>query len=112
MSARSFDLNKRRQGNITVNHDGMEFFEIVLHNTSVFTRYTDGTVILNSGGWNTTTTKTAMNRAFDLFRMNARVWQSNFQWKVTFNGVTTNFHDGMEVNGPMWRMLEKLALSK
>jgi hypothetical protein len=53
-----------------------------------------------------------MNRAFDLFRMNARVWQSNFQWKVTFNGVTTNFHDGMEVNGPMWRMLEKLALNK
>lgn len=112
MSARSFSLDKRRQGNITVNRDGMDFFEIVLHRTSVFTKYTDGTIVLSSGGWKTTTTKTAINRAFDLFNIDARVSQSNFQWKLTLNGVTTNFYDRMEINGPVWQMLERLALNK
>lgn len=51
MSARSFVLNKKRQGNITVYHDGLGFYQIVLHKTPVFTKYTDGTIELRTGGW-------------------------------------------------------------
>jgi hypothetical protein len=110
MSARSFDLNKKRQGNITVYHDGLDFYQIVLHNTAVFTRYNDGMIELNSGGWQTNTTKTAINRAFDLFGVNGRVWQTKFVWKLTYEGITTNFEDGMQVNGAVWRMLKRLSI--
>lgn len=110
MSARSFVLNKKRQGNITVYHDGLGFYQIVLHSTPVFTRYTDGTIELRSGGWETTTTKTAINRAFDLFDIQGRIWQTKYVWKLTYEGITTNFYDGMQVNGAVWRMLRRLSI--
>jgi hypothetical protein len=110
MSARSFVLNKKKQGNITVYHDGLGFYQIVLHRTAVFTKYNDGSMELNSGGWQTNTTKTAMNRAFDLFGVNGRIWQKNFEWKLTYEGVTTNFYDGIQVNGAVWRMLRRLSI--
>jgi len=110
MSARSFSLNKRKQGNITVHHDGLNFYQIVLHDTAVFTKYTDGSIELSSGGWQTNTTKTAINRAFDLFGVNARIWQTKFVWKITYEGITTNFYDGMKVNGAVWQMLKRLSV--
>ena len=110
MSARSFVLNKKRQGNITVYHDGLGFYQIVLHSTPIFTRYTDGTIELRSGGWETNTTKTAINRAFDLFDIQGRIWQTKYVWKLTYEGVTTNFYDGMQMNGAVWRMLKRLSI--
>lgn len=111
MSARSFNLKKRRQGNITVNHDGLGFYEIILHQTSVVTKYNDGSIVLNSGGWMTSTTKTAINRAFDLLGINARVWQRNFVWKLTYEGITTQFEDGMVVAGAVWKMIRRLSIA-
>lgn len=112
MSARSFTLEKRRQGIITVNTDGLDFYEIILHHTSVFVKYSDGSIVLNSGGWRTNTTKTAINRAFDLLGIKARVWQKNFNWKLTYEGVTTQFEDGMVVAGAVWKMLRRLSLEQ
>jgi hypothetical protein len=110
MSARSFNLKKRRQGNITVNHDGLNFYEIILHETSIFTKYNDGSIVLSSGGWQTKTTKTAINRAFHLLDINACVWQKNFTWKLTYEGITTQFEDGMVVAGSVWKMVRRLAI--
>ena len=110
MSARSFNLKWRRQGNITVHHDGLGFYEIILHQTPVFIKYNDGSIVLNSGGYRTNTTKTAINRAFDLLDINARVWQRNFEWKLTYEGITTQFEDGMVVAGSVWKMVRRLAI--
>jgi hypothetical protein len=110
MSARSFILHKKRQGNITVHYDGLSFYQIVLHNTAVFTKYTDGSIELSSGGWESPTTKAAINRAFNLFGISARIWQTKFVWKITYEGITTNFYDGIKVNGSVWQMLKRLSI--
>lgn len=112
MSARAFTFAKRRNGIVTTHTDHVGFYEVILHNTTVFTKYHDGSIVLNSGGWRTNTTKTAINRAFDLLDINARIWQKNFNWKLTYEGVTTQFEDGMVVAGAVWKMLRRLSLEQ
>ena len=59
----------------------------------------DGTIVLNSGGWRTTTTKSRMNAALN--GTGWRVWQDGGQWyvgKVNEN-VRYTFSDSMEVYG-------------
>ena len=91
MSARSFTLNKRRQGNITVkrtNVDGEgEQVMIILHSTAVITKQPGGEIILSTGGWRTVTTKTAINRGLELLGIKAHVSQRKGNWYVTVNGM-------------------------
>jgi hypothetical protein len=100
MSARSFVLHKRRQGNITVNNELMGT-AITLHNTRVFLfDRSNNDIVLNSGGWQTVTTKTAINRAFNLFNLPFRVLQVNGKWFIGNykNDFTIEFYDGMTLN--------------
>jgi hypothetical protein len=110
MSARAFTFNKRRNGIVTTYTDHLNFYEVVLHSTSVFKMYGDGVIELNSGGWRTNTTKTAINRAFDLLEVPARLWQKNFEWYLTYDKMTIEFTDKMTVAGSISKILKKLYI--
>lgn len=57
----------------------------------------DGTIVLNSGGWRTTTTKSRMNAALN--GTGWRVWQRDGDWFASNDRIVTPFTDGMEVSG-------------
>ena len=111
MSARAYTFQKRRNGIVTTYTDHWCFYQVVLHNTTVFTQHSDRSITLNSGGWRTATTKTAINRAFDLLHIPARVWQKNFEWFVTYDGATFPFEDGMKLAGRLYSFINKLGVS-
>lgn len=109
MSARAFTFQKRRNGIVTTHTDHYKFYEVILHNTTVFTM-NDSLITLNSGGWQTSTTKVAINRAFDLLNIPARLWQKNFEWYVTYDGVTIDFEDGLKLDGRLYSVIKKLDI--
>ena len=67
---------------------------VVYHNTAVVQINSDK-IILNSGGWDTRTTKTRMNQASHQYRLGFDVYQVDFSWYVNYKGETIPFTDGM-----------------
>lgn len=89
MSARTFDVNRpKRYGNVTVLLN-----RVKLHQTIVAEKTKQG-VTLNTGGWRTVTTKTAMNNALKQWGYPQRIYQKNHQWYIG----DTEYHDGMIVS--------------
>jgi hypothetical protein len=68
---------------------------IMLHSTYVVKIHPDNTYTLNSGGWQTLTTKDRINQYSP-----RRVYQRNFEWFVDINGKEHPFIDGMVVGCP------------
>lgn len=64
------------------------------HRTNVV-KFNNNEIILNSGGWWTSTTKTRMNQASNQFGLGFRVFQKNFAWFVDFQGQTIDFEDNL-----------------
>ena len=73
-------LEKREDGSIAIR----------LHSTDVVTFRPDGSTVLNSGGWFTSTTKDRIGLAF-------RVSQHKGRWTVSVNGKGYPFADGMKI---------------
>ena len=65
--------------------------------TDVVVFKADGTIVLNSGGWHTTTTKSRINAA--LSGTGWYLYQKNYNWFVSNGKVNITFTDGMEVAG-------------
>lgn len=63
--------------------------------------WTDKTVTLRSGGYETVTTKRKMNQAANQFGLGFAVWQQDWQWFVSYGShdwaerVEMPFRDGM-----------------
>lgn len=66
---------------------------IRLHSTYVVKIHEDGTYTLNSGGWQTNTTKDRINTYSPV-----RVYQHKFEWYVRLNNKEYPFIDGMVVS--------------
>jgi len=66
---------------------------VKLHATRVVQVKSDGSVILNSGGWQTSTTKDRINQVLRALNKSEGVWQKKFEW---FLGER-EFEDGMKV---------------
>lgn len=66
---------------------------IKLHSTYVVKIRADGTYTLNSGGWQTLTTKDRINQYSPV-----RVYQRKFEWFVKINNKEYPFMDGMVVS--------------
>lgn len=65
------------------------------HNTDVI-KWDDKTVTLNSGGFETRTTKKRLNAASHQFGLNFSVYQKKHVWYVVLpNGNTVDFVDNM-----------------
>lgn len=65
---------------------------ILLHSTYVVKINPDNTYTLNSGGWQTLTTKDRINQYSP-----KRIYQRNFDWFVKINDKEYPFIDGMVV---------------
>ncbi len=75
--------------------DGMT--TVVYHQTAVV-RWNGEKIILNSGGFQSVTTKRRMNQASSQYGLGFRVYQEDFEWFVDFQGKTQSFLDGMELS--------------
>ena len=90
------NADRRKVGNNTyaeILHDGT--VAIKLHNTYVVKINTNGTYTLNSGGWQTITTKDRINQYSPRY---VYVYQKNFEWFVKINDKSYPFMDGMVVS--------------
>ena len=67
----------------------------VYHRTAVVIVNADRTIRLDSGGWRTATTRTAMNQASNQDGLGFRVSQRDHEWFVTWHGRDLPFTDGM-----------------
>ena len=69
---------------------------IVLHRTAIAV-YDHNTqaLKLNTGGWQSVTTKSRLNAILDQVMYGARVYQKNFDWFLSYNNQTYDFMDGM-----------------
>ena len=68
--------------------------QVRYHNTTVVDYdVVRGSVILNTGGWKTNTTKTRMNQAANEFGLHYRVFQEDFAWFVQWQGKVLPFDD-------------------
>ena len=67
---------------------------IIYHNTAVV-QFNDKEIILNSGGWETVTTKSRMNQASHQYGLGFEVYQVNFSWYIDYKGETLPFRDGI-----------------
>lgn len=74
-----------------------ESTKVTYHSTVVvdFNRFA---IFLDSGGWQTATTKTRMNQASNQFDLGFRVYQKDFDWFVDYKGKTIDFKDGMRLS--------------
>lgn len=89
------NANRRKVGNNTyaeILSDGS--VGIMLHSTYVVKIHPDNTYTLNSGGWQTLTTKDRINQYSPV-----RVYQRKYEWFVKINGKEYPFMEGMVVQG-------------
>ena len=65
------------------------------HRTAVVVVLPDGSIRLDSGGYQTVTTKRAMNQASNQDDLGFRVFQRDHEWFVMWQGRELEFVDGM-----------------
>jgi hypothetical protein len=70
------------------------YTKVRYHSTDVVV-FNQDEIILNSGGWNTVTTKLRMNQASSEFDLGYHVRQFDYQWYVDTEDSCYRFHDGM-----------------
>lgn len=105
MSARSFVLNKRRQGNITVDNSDAGT-SVRLHGHLIIISDTFDTIMISSCGYRTNTTKTAINRFLCLRGIDLRIVQKKGTWFLVDGDRESIFVDGMILNrSPLDRAL-------
>lgn len=87
------NANRRKVGNNTyaeILHDNS--VGIMLHSTYVVKIHPDNTYTLQTGGWQTVTTKDRINQYSPV-----RVYQRKYEWFVKLNGKEYPFMEGMVV---------------
>ena len=88
------NANRRKVGNNTYAEIlSDDTVAIKLHSTYVVKINPNGTYTLNSGGWQTSTTKDRINQYSPV-----RVYQRKFEWYISLNGKEYPFMDGMVVS--------------
>ena len=88
------NANRRKVGNNTyaeILHDNS--VGIMLHSTYVVKIHPDDTYTLQTGGWQTVTTKDRINQYSPV-----RVYQRKYEWFVKLNGKEYPFMEGMVVS--------------
>ena len=67
---------------------------VTYHSTAVVT-FDQNLIVLNSGGWFTSSTKNRMNQASNQFDLGFNVFQKDFAWYVGYKGEVMEFRNGM-----------------
>jgi hypothetical protein len=89
-------LNHVSQNNTVVYYDG-DHVVIKLHYTEVV-KFNHTEIILNSGCYETATTKTRMNQASNQYGLGFKVYQEDFIWYVKYRDFIVEFEDGMKLD--------------
>lgn len=76
-----------------ITDDGPAMYHIKLHNTHIITYHENGDVVLNSGGWRTSTTKARMNEYSPV-----QIWQGRGLWTAHWRGESYPYADGITFN--------------
>ena len=96
MSARSFNINKaKKYGNVRVIHQNKDLI-VRLHQTDVV-KLSDKLITLNTNGWHTVTTRTAINNALQQIGSPIRVFIKQGTMKVQFKNKIVDLVDGMTI---------------
>lgn len=66
-------------------------YNIVKFHSTEIVQWNDDEIILNTGGWESVTTKQRMNQTASERLLNYQVFQRDFQWYVIWNGVQYPF---------------------
>ena len=67
-----------------------------LHRTEIVKVFNDH-IVLNSGGWQTITTKRRINECLKEWNLPFSVYQKNYNWFVDTPSGTIPFNDNMEI---------------
>ena len=73
---------------------------VIYHSTAVVKFYDKGKterIILNSGGWETKTTKDRMNQTAQEYNLNYSVYQKDYIWYVNYGNKIYQFQDKMQL---------------
>jgi hypothetical protein len=73
---------------------GVGSFKVKLYNTDIV-NVADGRVVLNTGGFHTSTTRNRMNQASNQFDLGYRVFQRRGNMFVSSKGDEFPFYDGI-----------------
>ena len=84
----------RNNTTVTRNRDGATV--CTLHSTQIVKAH-DNYVVLDSGGWQTVTTKRRMNECFREWDLPLSVFQKDFDWFVDTPHGRLEFRDGMQI---------------
>ena len=69
---------------------------VVLHRTAIAVYdHNTNALKLNTGGWQTVTTKSRLNAILQEVITGASVFQRNWNWFLNYNNQTVDFWDGM-----------------
>ena len=68
---------------------------VVYHSTAVV-KFDGSVITLNTGGWQSVTTKARMNQASNEYCLGFSVRQKNHQWLISFGGVEVPY-EGRQV---------------
>ena len=68
---------------------------LITYHSTIVVKVSDDELILNSGGYQTSTTKRRMNQASLQYNLGFSVYQSDFCWYVAYNGDIIPFEDNM-----------------
>ena len=87
--ANQMQVGKHRT-TIKTNADG----EIIVQYWSTeVVKFTRDLIVLNTGGYETATTKTRMNQASNQFGLGYTVYQKAYRWFVNYKGKRIQFND-------------------
>jgi hypothetical protein len=73
------NVNQVGQRATTIKVDDNGYTCITYHSTDVV-KFNSKQIILNTGGWQTHTTKTRMNQASNQFKLGFKVYQKDYDW--------------------------------
>ena len=77
--------------------DNSDGFKTVVYYSTPIVKFNDSQIILNSGGYMTSSTKKRMNQISEEFDLGFYVYQVNKQWFVDKNGIPQLFYDGISL---------------
>jgi len=81
----------------TIHTDDQGYTTVIYTNTAIV-KFNGDNIILNSGGYETVTTKRKMNQASNQFNLPYGVFQKDFKWYVDTQTGRHDFEDNMSVN--------------
>ena len=73
-------------------------FKIVTYHQTEVVKFDEISIILNTGGWETNTTKKRMNQTSDLFNLGFSVFQKNWEWFLKYDGKTYLMYEETIIN--------------